>query len=133
MKLFTLAQYDQLMRNGAAQNNGGGDPVPVVKLHLPGASCIWLLTELDPLSPLTAFGLCDLGMGSPELGYVSLAEIVSLKLPFGICVEQDESFVGKYPISVYARAARDCGYITEDEALLNRPYYTPRKPGFSPR
>jgi hypothetical protein len=37
----------------------------------PDAQCTWLLTGLDTDTDL-AFGLCDLGMGEPELAYVSL-------------------------------------------------------------
>ena len=45
------------------------DFVPVVKLFTPDPGAIWLLTELDPDDADTAFGLCDLGLGCPELGY----------------------------------------------------------------
>jgi hypothetical protein len=48
------------------------DPRPVVKLFTPGAGAAWLLTELDPDDPDIAFGLCDLGLGFPELGSVRL-------------------------------------------------------------
>ena len=48
-----------------------------------GGTCTWHLTEYDPEDEL-AFGLCDLGMGYPELGYVSLAEIRELKFPRAI-------------------------------------------------
>jgi hypothetical protein len=51
------------------------DFLPVVKLFMPECGFVWLLTELDPEQPDIAFGLCDLGMGCPELGSVSLSEI----------------------------------------------------------
>ena len=54
-----------------------GIPLPVVKLFTPDASATWLLTELDPADPDLAFGLCDLGLGCPELGYVRLSELES--------------------------------------------------------
>jgi hypothetical protein len=38
------------------------------------------------------FGYCDLGFGSPEWGYVSLAELESVKLPFGMGIERDIYF-----------------------------------------
>ena len=37
----------------------------------PDAGATWLLTEIDPDDHDHAFGLCDLGQGFPELGYVS--------------------------------------------------------------
>jgi Protein of unknown function (DUF2958) len=97
--------------------NRGKDHPPVVKLFLPGTGFTWLLTELDPEDEDSAFGLCDLGMGFPELGYVYLPEILELSTPFK--VERDLNFEGKYPISVYASAARVVDHITEDPVRLN--------------
>lgn len=37
----------------------------------------WLITEFD--GDDTMFGYCDLGMGCPEWGYVSLSELVELR------------------------------------------------------
>lgn len=67
------------------------DFVPVVKLPTPNAQCTWLLTELDPKGGL-AFGLCDLGMGEPELGYVSLVELSSVRGKLGLPIERDRHF-----------------------------------------
>jgi hypothetical protein len=39
-----------------------------------------------------AFGLCDLGMGEPELGYVSLTELRAVRGKIGLPVERDEHF-----------------------------------------
>ena len=81
MTLITKALTEQLLANGRAQRaamDKGDDAVdfkPVVKLFTPDAQCTWLLTELDPDGGL-AFGLCDLGLGCPELGYVSLIELI---------------------------------------------------------
>jgi hypothetical protein len=74
------------------------------------AQCTWLLTELDPDGGL-AFGLCDLGLGEPELGYVSLAELISLRGKLGLPVERDRHFEADRPISVYADEARARGRI----------------------
>ena len=52
------------------------------------------------------FGLCDLGFGCPELGYVSLRELESVKGRFGLGIERDLHFKARYPLSVYAEAAR---------------------------
>lgn len=41
---------------------------PIVKLFCPWSNATWLLTELDPDDPDIAFGLCDLGLGFPEMG-----------------------------------------------------------------
>ncbi len=62
--------------------------LPVVKLFTPDANCTWLLTVLDPQGD-NAFGLCDLGMGFPELGAVSIRELEALRGPLGLPIERD--------------------------------------------
>ena len=92
MKFHMSAQRQRLLRNGQASRERDIDHVPVVKLFTPDASATWLLTELDPDDPDRAFGLCDLGLGCPELGYVSLAELAALRGPMGLPVERDMHF-----------------------------------------
>lgn len=116
MKLLTQTQIKKLLDNGSEQN-AGKDHRPVVKLFLTCSNATWLLTELLEDND-TAFGLCDLGMGYPELGYVSLSEIQSVKNELGLTVERDTSFEGKFPISVYARASRLALHITENPIFL---------------
>lgn len=93
---------------------------PVIKLFLPGTRCAWLLTEVDPEEPTLAFGLCDLGQGFPELGYVDLEEIGSVRIHGMYKVECDFHFIAKYPISVYAQAAKMAQVITEDDEILKQ-------------
>lgn len=83
----------------------------VVKLFTPNAGATWLLTEIDPGDMDRAFGLCDLGQGFPELGYVSLQELESLRGRWGLPIERDLYFRGDKPISAYAREARLAGRI----------------------
>jgi Protein of unknown function (DUF2958) len=78
-------------------------------LH-PDAECTWLLTELDPDHEL-AFGLCDLGMGEPEIGYVSLTELRTAHGKLGLPVERDEDFDADRTLSAYADEARRHGRI----------------------
>lgn len=73
-KVLTAAQYKQLVAN---HENRAENAQPVVKLFHPFSPATWLLSELDPETGI-AFGLCDLGFGTPEVGYVSLHEIMSL-------------------------------------------------------
>lgn len=77
-----------------------------MKLFTPDAQCTWLLTELDPDGGL-AFGLCDLGMGEPELGYVSLAELAGVRGKLGLPVERDRHFEADKSISAYGGEARE--------------------------
>jgi Protein of unknown function (DUF2958) len=57
-------------------------------------------------------------MGFPELGYVSLVELESVKGRLGLGIERDLYFVGRFPLSVYAEAAWIAGHITDAEHLL---------------
>jgi Protein of unknown function (DUF2958) len=84
---------------------------PVLKLFTPDAAATWLISEVDPDDPDRLFGLCDLGLGYPELGYVSLAEITSVKGRLGLPVERDLHFVADKPLSAYAEEARVKGRI----------------------
>ena len=79
-KLITDELRAKLLANGRQSlTDEGFDPLPVVKLFTPDAGATWLLTEIDPGDEDHAFGLCDLGLGFPELGYVSLAELMSVR------------------------------------------------------
>lgn len=63
----------------------------------------------------TLFGLCDLGFGEPELGYVSLNEIVQANKKIAFPVERDVYWTPTKSISAYATAARQAGKIVEPE------------------
>lgn len=58
------------------------------------------------------------GFGCPELGSFSLAEIASVRLPFGLGIERDILFEGQFPLSFYAEAARLAGRIVLAELRL---------------
>ncbi|GAB4015282.1 hypothetical protein GCM10028808_40180 [Spirosoma migulaei] len=66
MKLFTKEHIAKLTHNGS-HGQRGTDHIPVVKLFTPDANCTWLLTVIDALNEDFVFGLCDLGLGFPEL------------------------------------------------------------------
>jgi hypothetical protein len=86
------------------------DPFPVVKLFV-NAAATWLVTECDPDDPDRLFGLADLGLGHPELGWFSLSEIKETKGHLGLPVERDVSFVANKSLSTYATEARAKGRI----------------------
>ena len=113
MLLLTKDQRARLIANGQSR----GDHAPVVKFFSPVGAATWLFSELDEDGD-TLFGLCDLGFGCPELGSASLSEIAAVSLPLGLTVERDLCFEGRFPLTIYADAARSCGGITEDEARL---------------
>ncbi|CAM5294093.1 hypothetical protein AFEL58S_00345 [Afipia felis] len=112
MILLTPDLRERLLTNG---HRSGLDHAPVVKFFNPLGIGTWLATELDADGD-TLFGLADLG--DPELGSFSLAEMTSLRLPFGMGIERDILFDGLFPLSVYAEAARQAGSIVCSERLL---------------
>lgn len=113
MIFFTETQKQQLLENGKSDNPDKDFP-PVAKVSVPGTEAIWLLSELNPEYPHIAFGLCDLGMGFPEMGYVDLREILACS----VLVLNDVKFTGKFPLTVYARAARAHDKIIYDEQIV---------------
>lgn len=133
MKLLTDTLRERLIANGriryALDEAGEADPdfIPVVKLFTPDAGCTWLLTELDPDEPDIAFGLCDLGMGYPELGSVSLSELEAVRGRLGLSVERDLHFEPTFTLSVYARAAMAAERIVGDRASLEAAAIAQRK------
>lgn len=125
MKILTKNILDKLLANGRKQDEVRGtveemDFHPVVKLFTPDAGCTWLLTELDSESPDIAFGLCDLGMGFPELGSVSLTELRSVRGQIGLPIERDKYFKASHPLSVYTRAANQADRIVTDARTLEQ-------------
>lgn len=117
MKLITAALAKRLLANGQATQEAQSeqrdepDHKPVAKLFDPGGASTWLITECDPEEPGRLFGLCDLGMGYPELGYVSLYELQTVKGKMGLPMERDLYFTASKTLSEYANEARNAGRI----------------------
>lgn len=117
MKLLTKDIYERLLRNGrlqvelAKKGESEADFMPVVKLFTPDAGCTWLLTELDPYDNDIAFGLCDLGMGTPEIGSLQISELEAVRGKLGLLVERDRHFEPTKTLTEYAREARAAGRI----------------------
>ena len=116
MKLITAKLHRRLLANGARP---GDDHVPVLKLFDPAGPATWLFTGRDPDHPDRLFGLCDTGQGLPELGAASLAELARVRGRLGLPLERDRHFTARFPLSVYARAARRAGRIVERGAVFD--------------
>ena len=123
MQLVTPELHKQLIANGKRRD---GDHVPVVKFFNPIGAATWLVTDMDPDEHDHIFGLADLGMGFPELGWISLSELQDYKGPLGLGIERDLYFKPRYPISVYAEAARAARRIVETGPLLEEAARTNR-------
>lgn len=111
MTLLTREQTEQLLANGRESLTRDTNHWPVVKLYMPDTDASWLLTEIDPDDADRAFGLCDLGLGCPEIGFVRLSELARLRGPLGLGVERDRRFAARRGLADYARDARILGRI----------------------
>lgn len=111
MAIVTDAQRRALLENGrvnAARVAADGDIVdfaPVVKLFCPWGAGAWLLSELDPEDPDVAHGLCDPGLGFPELGGVRLSELAALRGPGGLRIARHEFPGGQTVVGLRGRGA----------------------------
>lgn len=111
MQIISEELWQKLLENGRHRQAACGeaaakiDFMPVVKLFTPDRDAVWLLTDIDPNRLNLAIGLCDLGLGFPEIGSVSLTEIADLS------AEIDPAFEADRPLSAYAREARQLGRI----------------------
>lgn len=125
MKLIKKKQRQQMLENWPKETAGQHAGPPVLKLFSPAGAATWLITSMDPEDEDTMFGLCDLGMGFPEMGYVSLSELQSVELnvrmgphTIPVRIERDMYFRATHPLRVYAEAARHDSGITQDEGKL---------------
>jgi len=83
---------------------------PYLKLFSPVGSATWLITEYNKETD-ELFGLCDLGHGFPEIGFVSLKELQSIKLPFELSIERDRYWEPDKTLSEYNMEAKEAGSI----------------------
>ena len=109
-KPFTAAQGRKLQANFEHAEATGDSAAPVVKYFCPWGSATWLISECGPDGRM--FGLCDLGHGCPELGYVMLSDLTGLRGPAGLTIERDLYFTADKSLSEYAEEARAAGRIT---------------------
>jgi len=99
MKMLTAPIKKKLLAQSKVRDSSKNRPV--VKFFVPWGAGTWLISEMDSDGD-TLFGLCDLGHESPELGYVSLSELMSIRGPFGLKIERDLYFVADGTLSEYA-------------------------------
>ena len=124
MELMTEELRAELLGNWDQPDS---ETSPALKIFNPAGAATWLIHSMDPKNEDILFGLCDLGMGFPELGYVSLSELQEVRIPLpampGVTqehlgLERDLYFEPQKTMEVYTEAARRNGEITETEELL---------------
>jgi len=125
MMLLTKAIEAKLRENGEInlahrmRDGNTEDFKPVVKFFNPRGAATWLISEIsdegedmDGNHDMILFGLCDMGFGSPEMGNVSLNELKSVKVGYGLGIERDLHFTATKTLTEYAKDARVAGRIT---------------------
>lgn len=109
MKLITKEIARQLDKNYLDPNKD--EVLPAVKFFHPmNYKCIWLISERDPKDHDLLFGLCDLGMGFPELGYVRLSQLEDSKV-MGLGVERDLYWTPTQTLKGLAYGAKRLGSV----------------------
>lgn len=64
----------------------------IFKLFNPCGAQTWIVFGQDPEDKDILYAVCDLGMDCIEAGPISLSELMSVKLPFGLSIERDMYF-----------------------------------------
>ena len=120
----------ELMKQLRANARRGSEVPPVLKIFSPAGSATWLILSIEKDED-TMFGLCDLGMGFPELGYVSLQELRETDVPIRLRIngenevklslplERDLYFQPTHALEVYTEASRKHDCITEQHEQLD--------------
>ena len=112
--LITDEHRAQLLANGHVRAaDAQADLWPVVRLFTPDAHATWLLAALNPADGDTAWGLCDVGIGTPELGTIRLSDLGAIVGPNQLSVRRDLHFKAVRSMSEYLRLAQDNGSITD--------------------
>jgi hypothetical protein len=109
MHLLTKPIHAELLRRGKLESVM--DLPPVVKFFTPDAACTWLIASMLDDGD-TLFGLCDLGVGFPELGTVSLSELKTVRGRLRIPVERDLHITFDQSLRVYVEKANAARHIT---------------------
>ena len=112
MRLITSEQERRLLTNGRwhrariALGQKTTDLRPVVRLFYPWSGAYWLLSELDPDDPDSAFGLHNPATGLPEIGCVRLSDLQMVVVPSGLRIERDSYFRAVKTLQGYFTDAR---------------------------
>jgi hypothetical protein len=91
-KLFTKAILKKLPTLDESAEVGIADTMVHCKLFNPAGVGTWYITAFDPETN-EAFGFVNLNNPQcAELGYISIDELTSLRLPMGMKIERDAHF-----------------------------------------
>jgi hypothetical protein len=77
----------------------------------PNGRTTWLFTKISPAYSKIAYGLCDVGMGCPELGYMDDSSLAAVCIRHDLRLEIDRNFRATKFLSRYSAEARRRGQI----------------------
>ncbi len=94
MRLLTKQVEKALSRNPIYSHEGDENPKIIAKFFNPMGRGTWYITEGEKQlnGDWLLFGLCCIH--EPELGYVRLSELESVRLPFGMTIKRDRNYHG---------------------------------------
>ena len=93
MKIITKEIQRAFDKQGDTSEKGADNIVIICKLFNPYGAGTWYLYEQDKNNPDLFMAFCSLGdTQMAELGTVSMNELMSLQLPFGLSIERDMYF-----------------------------------------
>ncbi len=93
MKLITKQIAERFSQVGSQENSF--NPICLAKFFSPVGSATWYALEYDPDSNICFGYVKGLVPGGDELGYFSIDELESVKLPMGLSIERDMYFQEK--------------------------------------
>lgn len=120
MKLLTKEIEDKFKEYPLGSQDGlGGAAKVIAKFFNPIGQGTWLITEGDiirdekgNIEDVEMFGFANLGeIEYAELGYISLSELQSVNLPFGLTIERDLYFPSDITLS--DACEREFDYVPE--------------------
>ena len=95
MKLITKEIEKKLLSHPLYSTDGNMTKDVLVKFFNPCGAGTWYVFEAEKHeNDWEFFGLVDLY--EKEIGYFTLSELESIRLPFGLSIERDMYFSGKY-------------------------------------
>ncbi len=120
MKLLTKALEKKFEKYPLYSQDGkGGDAKVIAKFFSPVGAATWLITEGSKeaegteYEDYTMFGFCNLGDNEmAELGYVSLNELQSIKLPYGLTIERDR-YYDNLDINLRDACQQEFGFVPD--------------------
>ena len=89
MNLLNKTILDRAAKVGTQENTPSMEQEVLVKFFNPCGVGTWIITSIEQEgNDYLMYGACELGYGY-EWGYVSLNELKSVRLPFGLTIERD--------------------------------------------